>query len=95
MAKDISLPNSNLYIKGSGLNTNGNKVIKLSFPNGPSFSIQTNGNLPNTHSLLRGLKTIKQLEVLTKTEIKQIEKECISYIKKHGSELQKSKLRVY
>jgi hypothetical protein len=29
---------------------NGNKIVKLSFPGmGQGFSIQTNGNLPNTH----------------------------------------------
>ena len=59
MAKDISvsLPNSNLYLVASGLDINGNKVVKLSFPNARAFSIQTNGKLRNTNNILRGLKT--------------------------------------
>ena len=57
MAKDISrsLPTSNLYLVASGLDVNGNKVVKLRFPNERAFSIQTNSNLPQTHSILRGL----------------------------------------
>jgi len=95
MAKDISLQNCNLYITGSGLDSNGNKVVKLKFPNGPAFSIQTNGTLRNTHSLLSGKTTIKQIESLTIAELLQIEKEVVNYVKAHGSPTQKKKLRVY
>ena len=93
--KDLSLPKCNLYLKGAGSDTNGNKVVKLFFPNQRSFSIQTNGNLPRTHSLLRGLKTITQMEKLTSSDLNMISKEVVSYVKKHGSELQRKKLRVY
>lgn len=35
-----------------GMNRNGLKVLRVSFPDGPrGFSIQTNGNLPRTHRM--------------------------------------------
>jgi hypothetical protein len=37
MNKDISLQNSNLYLTGFGLDSNGNRVVKLSFPNARGF----------------------------------------------------------
>ena len=33
----------------TGLDTNGNKVCKVKLPSARAFSIQTNGNLPQTH----------------------------------------------
>jgi len=33
----------------TGLDTNGNKVCKVKLPPARAFSIQTNGNLPQTH----------------------------------------------
>lgn len=39
MAKDISLPNSNLYLKGFGKDINGNAIVKLTFPNQRGFSL--------------------------------------------------------
>ena len=37
---DIALPKSNLYLEGSGLDTNGNKIVKLGISNLPrAFSI--------------------------------------------------------
>jgi hypothetical protein len=39
---DIALQNSNLYLIGFGRDTNGNTIVKLSFPNSRGFSIQTN-----------------------------------------------------
>ena len=50
---DITLPKSNLYLEGSGLDSNGNKVVKIGMSSLPrAFSIQTNGNLPKTGSIL-------------------------------------------
>ena len=52
MAKggEIAFQNSNLYLNGFGTDTNGNSVIKVSFPNQRAFSIQTNGVLKETHN---------------------------------------------
>jgi len=33
----------------TSLDLNGNKVVRITFPNGRNLSIQTNGNLPETH----------------------------------------------
>jgi len=97
MAKDISrsLPTSNLYLVASGLDVNGNKVVKLRFPNERAFSIQTNSNLPQTHSILRGLKTPKDMLEVSKSDLAIIDKECVAFIKAHGSPLQKKKLKTY
>ena len=97
MAKDISvsLPNSNLYLVASGLDINGNKVVKLSFPNERAFSIQTNSGLPKTGQILRGLKTPKDMLSVSKSDLVILEKECVAYIKSYGSALQKKKLRTY
>jgi hypothetical protein len=95
MEKDVSLPKCNLYLVGSGLDTNGNKVVKLNFPNSRTFSIQTGGNLPNTGNILRGLKTAKDMESVSDSDLAKISKEVCVYIKKYGSETQKKKLRVY
>lgn len=95
MKKDISLPMSNLYLISSGYDVNGNKVVKLCFPNERSFSIQTTGNLLKTGTILRGLKTPSDMQTISKTNLRILEKECIAYIKNYGSEFQKKKLRVY
>lgn len=97
MAKDISvsLPNSNLYLVSSGHDVNGNKVVKITFPNQRAFSIQTNGNLPRTGTILRGLKTPTDMLKVSKSDLAVIEKECVAYIKAYGTPLQKKKLRVH
>lgn len=97
MAKDISvsLPNSNLYLVGSGLDRNGNKIVKLSFPNERAFSIQTSSNVPKTGSILRGLKTPKDMLTVSNSDLAIIDKECVAFIKEHGSPLQKKKLKTY
>lgn len=79
---DDMLPGVNLIFLGMGMDKNGNKVVKLSFPNSRGFSIQTNGNMPKTHKM--------------KGEINAavIAKEAAAYIKAHGSEEQKKKLKV-
>lgn len=92
--KSKKLPNCNLYITGSGLDANGNKVVKLKFVNSRGFSIQTNGNLPNTGRILRGLKTLKDMSEVTEANYVKIANEVCSYIKNHGSETQKAKLRI-
>lgn len=93
---DIALPKTNLYLEGSGQDTNGNKVVKLSINSLPrAFSIQTNGNLPKTGNILKGLKTKKDMEKVSKSELAIIAKEVVVHIKKYGSELQRSKLRTY
>ncbi len=92
--KSIELPNSNLHLLGSGIDTNGNSIIKLSFPNTKGFPIQTNQNLPKTNNLIRG-KKIKELQQLSEDELTIIEKEVVKYIKEFGSKLQKSTLKTY
>ena len=94
MAKDISLPNSNLYLKGFGLDTNGNSVVKLTFPNARGFSIQTNGVLMKTHYISDRLPK-KGIEGLTDKQLKDINKECVWYIRSYGTDLQKHNLRTY
>ena len=94
MKKDVSLPNSNLYLTGFGQDSNGNFIVKLSFPNARGFSIQTNGVLKETHYIGHRLPK-KGIEGLSESQLKDIDKECVNYIKKHGSDLQKKKLRIY
>lgn len=92
----VALPKSNLYLEGSGLSVNGNKIVKLSIPSiSKGFSIQTNGNLPKTGSILRGLKTAKDMEKVSKSDLAIIEKEVVSYIKNYGTAMQKAKLKTY
>ena len=95
MSKEVSLPKTNLLLVGSGQDVNGNKVVKLQFPNSRSFSIQTGGNLPKTGSILRGLKTAKDMESVESSDLATISKEVVSYIKEYGSDTQKKKLKVY
>lgn len=93
--KPISLKKSNLWLTGTGHDLNGNKVIRLSFPNSRGFSLQTGGgSLSKTDSLLKWKKN-KDLKDLTQTDLKVISKEVCNYIKKFGTDLQKKKLRTY
>lgn len=92
--EDVALPNSNLYLKGFRLDVNGNMTVKLTYPNQRGFSIQTNGVLKETHYHSSRLGK-KGIQGLTAKELKDIEKECVEYIKKYGSDLQKKKLRTY
>ena len=72
---------------------NGNRVVKLSMPGLKSgFSIQMNGTLPNTNTIMRGIKTVNDLKP---ADLKQIEDEVVDYIQKYGSALQKKGLRTY
>jgi hypothetical protein len=89
------LPKTNLYLKGSGHDINGNKVVKLAAGSNRAFSIQTNGNLPKTGSILRGLKTEKDMETVSASDLQTIAKEVVSYIKSYGTPTQKKKLKTY
>lgn len=95
MAKTIELPDSNLHLNGAGRDTNGNRVIKLSFPNSRAFGIQTNGNLPKTHKLISGKNTVTQLSKLKYADLKFISREAASYLKKFGTPVQKKKIKTY
>lgn len=87
-SKNKKLPNCNLYLTGFGTDINGNRVVKLKYPSGNGFSIQTNANMKNTHKLAISLKPNQ----LSSSDILTIRNECVSYIEKYGSQLQKSKL---
>ncbi|MCK4545412.1 hypothetical protein KAU43_07725 [candidate division WOR-3 bacterium] len=91
--KEIDLPNSNIYVKGFGTDINGNKIIKLSYPNGRGFSIQTLQSLPSTHSMRMGSKD--DLGDISESEIAIIEAEVVNHIEKFGSANQKRGLRTY
>ena len=89
---DIQFPNSNLYLVGEGLDTNGNYIVKVTFPNQRAFAIQTNGVLPRTQN---NLKSVEKISELTEEQILEIEKEVVDYVYEHGSTTQKSKLKTY
>jgi hypothetical protein len=88
----IEMPNSNLFILGFKMDTNGNKVAKVSFPNKSAFSIQTLGNLPYSH---KNFNSKTKVNELTENDLKMIEKEVVEYIKENGNASQKSSLKVY
>jgi hypothetical protein len=54
------------------------------------FQFKQIGNLKETHRI-----TNKKINSLTVKDLKNIEKESVSYIKKFGSKAQKSKLKTY
>lgn len=89
--ESIDFNNSNLILHGISLDINGNKIIKLSFPNQRSFSIQTNGNLPISNKLTKD----SDFEKLSEKELDVIEKECIKYINDFGTVKQKQLLKQY
>jgi hypothetical protein len=88
--KGIELKKSNLIIIGKGMDSNGNKVVKLKYPNSRAFSIQTNGNLPITHKALSGAKSYAMIKKVANMD--DIENEIIGYIKSHGTKAQKNGL---
>jgi hypothetical protein len=89
---DVELKGTNLFLKGFAVDRNGNSVIKLSFPNGPAFSIQTNkgSEWQKIHNL-RGNKA----KELSDSDLAVIKKLVVEYLKKFGSAQQKSILKVY
>ena len=90
----VLLPKSNIHLVGSGLDKNGNKIIKLEISSmGRGFSIQSLGNLPQTHRILYGKKTAKDMEGISKSDLAAISKEVVGYVSEFGSTAQKAKLR--
>jgi len=89
--KDVELPNSNLYLRGFGMDTNGNSVVKFSFADEKGMSIQI--NTPNFRNTKR-LNTTK-LKDLSDKDILSIEKELTSYIKEYGTARQKKGLKTF
>lgn len=77
----ISFKSSNLYFNGYAMDINGNSVVRVSFPNSRAFSIQTNGNLPETDNAYG--------------TINFDENEINAYVKAYGSPAQKKKLKIY
>ncbi len=86
---NLEQPHSNLYIKGWGFDKNGNQRIIVGLPNDKGVSIQTNGNLPETHSIIRGVKK------LTPDELSIIGQEITDYVSQYGPASLKSKLKIY
>ena len=85
--------NSNLYMNGAGMDTNGNHVVSIKFPNSSAFTIQTGGTLTASH---RELRDVKDYEAeIDDSRKKSIEKEIVDYVEKYGSKAQKSKLKKY
>ena len=71
---------------------NGNRVVKLMFINGASFSIQMTGNLPESKRILSGVKNISNI---SEKEIRKITEEIVDYIAEYGSKKQKQSLKTY
>ena len=88
----IPFSSSNLYFNSFGKDSNGNSVIKVSFPNSRAFSIQTNGDLPKTHSLKQ---QYSKIDNLSDKDLKIVEKEVTDYVKEFGSDTQIKKLNTY
>ncbi len=88
---EVEFDNSNLILTGYGHDTNGNHIVKLSFPNQRAFSIQTDGVMKTANRILRSgsIKDIKD------KDLKAIEKEAIKYLKDHGTAVQKKTLKIY
>lgn len=92
MTKGVNLeqPHSNLYIKGWGVDKNGNSRIVIGFPNDTGFPIQTNGNLPKTHRIV-GVSH----KGLSDDSLDIIGREITDYVTAHGSPKVKAKLKIY
>tara|TARA_B100001287_G_scaffold276164_1_gene286041 strand:- start:857 stop:2392 length:1536 start_codon:yes stop_codon:yes gene_type:complete len=86
---DIELPNSNLSVVGVGRDTNGNKVIRFSYPNKRAFSIQVYGDFlyDAWQALFSGRISLD--------DVYSLETDTVDYIKQFGSAAQKKGLRTY
>lgn len=88
---------NDIYLKGKGRTIVGVPTIKVKV-NGISFSFQLSAfkTLSQSYSILRGYKSIKEMESstvgLTPTELKIIRSEVINHIKTNGSKKQKKAL---
>jgi hypothetical protein len=78
--------NSSLILKKRGKDKNGNQTVQLAAKGERGFSIQTNGNLPKTHSYLQGLNKFTHL---SDEQMNEIEKEVVDYVSAHGTKNQK------
>lgn len=87
---NLEQPHSNLFIKGWGMDKNGNQVIIVGFPNDRGFSIQTNGTLPETHYIIS-----RAFKELSEDELDVVGEEITDYVKKHGSSAVKGRLKTY
>ncbi len=83
---------SNLSLVGKGMDTNGNFVVKVSYPNSSAFSIQTAQNLPVSDKELRG---VDKLENIDAKKLQAMGSEIAGYIEKYGSKKQKAGLKTY
>jgi len=88
--KDIEFKHSNLIFYGFKRDLNGNSIVKIGFPNHVAFTIQTNADLPFTHS-----NRTSNISELNQEKINKIEKEIVKYITIYGSTNQKGKLKIY
>jgi antirestriction protein len=89
---EIEFQHSNLRIVGTGIDSNGNRIVKVSFPNQKAFSIQSNGNLPETHKLLKNYNKNSNFSI---GEIELMEDEITDYVENYGSANQKKSLKIY
>ena len=87
---NLEQPHSNLYIKGWGLDTNGNWRIVVGPPNDKGWAIQTNGKLPETNSITRHAG-----KTLSDDELDTIGQEITDYVSQYGSKEQKARLKRY
>lgn len=91
-AKDHEIPNTNLYIRGFGMDENGNSVVYVSILDGRRSSIQTNDeDLKNTHNH----HDMSIFDSGDKETIKKIEDEVLEYVKKYGDPSIKNRLKLY
>lgn len=91
--KESELPKTNIEVVGIGHDTNGNRVIKLKYPNSNAFSIQiSSGSLPKTYRIVSGLKKVEEIP---EDKLDVISKEVTDYIKEFGSAKQKKSLKLY
>ena len=88
----VELPGTNLWLSGFGMDTNGNSIVRVGFPNDRAFSIQTNGTLPETNRIQ---KSSPRLADLTDKQLKEISKEVSEYVRDFGSLNQKTRLKKY
>lgn len=90
MGVNLPLPNCNLYVKGWGMDKNGNSRIVVGFPNDKGFSIQTNGTLPETNHIIK----VAHRE-MSEDELMEVGNEVLPYVQKYGPATVKSRLKVY
>jgi hypothetical protein len=90
--KEIELNGTNLSLVGRGKDSSGNQTVKLKFPNKKAFSIQTNGNLPKTKSIISGNH---RMSSISQSDLEIIKDEVVDYISEDGSMLQKRMLKAY